>query len=338
MNKKIIAIIAIAAVIVISVGIFSAINREDVKEPATESTSRLNEEDPFNTTGIGEGSAPVEERSNRVSASITSGEAVFTYDGSPIELEYEFTCQRACKMGLVIYLNGVLQPYSVEGNESIMHTVELGDEDVKSFKLSFTPVCGKAGEELSIWFTNIYNPSILELEGNVNTFGNNQKLSQANSKRIKFNVDSPEKDFNVSNSYSFVKMTDEEIKGFERNNTDGTSYSILDENCIVEIRKAGEVLSGNAVLESGGFEKVSLYIYGNAEGKYKVYLFGDFKALGINGKDFAEVEVKKDEYTVIALSSEDEKLLECKNIYAVAAPEDSQNYVIKSASLYVKEK
>lgn len=337
MNKKNLTAIAIAVVIIIAVGAIAVVSGNMNKNPSPDSTAQSTE-DPFKTTEKSEGSSPVAERNNRISASITSGEAVFTYDGSPIELEYEFTCQRACKMGLVIYLNGILQPYSVNGTETAMHTVELGDEDVKTFNLSFTPVCGKSGEELSIWFTNIYNPAVLELEGEINTFGNNQKLSQSNPKTVKFNADSQEVTFNAATDYETVNMTESEIASFSRTSNDGTPYSTLDGTCLIEIRKEGEALNGKAELKKEDIENLSLYVYGNAEGKYRVYLFGDFEDLGVNGEDFAEVEVKKNEYTVIRLSKDDEKLLNCKNIFAVAAPEDSQNFVSKSSSLYVKEK
>lgn len=337
MNKKALIAIAIAAVIIIAVGAVIVASGKMNKELSPDSTVQSTA-DPFKTTEKSEVSSPVSERNNRISASITSGEAVFTYDGSPIELEYEFTCQRACKMGLVIYLNGILQPYSVDGTVTDMYTVELGDEDVKTFKFNFTPVCGKVGDELSIWFTNIYNPTVLELEGEINTFGNNQKLSQANPKTVKFTTDSPESTFNAATDYETLKMTESEIANFSRTSNDGTAYSTLDGTCLIEIRKDGEALSGKAGLEKENIENLSLYIYGNAEGKYKVYLFGDFEVLGVNGKDFAEVEVKKNEYTVIQLSKNDEKLLNCKNIFAVVAPEDSQNFVSKSSSLYIKGK
>lgn len=83
-------------------------------------------------------------------------------------------------MGLMIFVNGFLQPYQVIGSarETTMHTVDLEMDDLKSFQLEFIPVCGNVGETLTVVFANVYQAKVLKLSGDVNTFGNYQKISQ----------------------------------------------------------------------------------------------------------------------------------------------------------------
>lgn len=332
MNRKTISVIAVIIAVISIFAVFFALKKNEGENglPVTGKT-----EDPFKETGS---AYKLYGNKNAVGGGIKTPDS-FVYDGKPLELEYFFDAEKPCVMGLMIFVDGMLQPYIVEDEEkeTTMHTVELGEKDEKSFKVRFTPLTGEKGDELEIYTVNVYNALVLELKGDINTFGNWQKATQANPRIIKFNKSVPKSDVAISKNYFSVPMSAEEIKSYTRTESDGTTSSKLFD-CETEIRKGGEILCGKAMLDSESLSDTKIYVYGKVPGRYRVSLYGDFNKLKINGADYVEVEVKKDEYAVIKLTEADSEVLNYKNIFAVSAPVDCSSSVSKSSSLYITDK
>lgn len=339
MNKNIIALLSAVLVIVIAVFVFILNGGKNERQRDNENSTNLSSEDPFKFID-GTENTHASEKGKCISSNIVnlnSGNMTIEYDGAPILLEYEFSCGDPCVMGLMIYVNGFLQPYTVKpGQETVMHTVELGSDDTKRFKFEFTPVCGAAGENLRIVFANIYNARVIELSNSVgaNTFGSNHKISQSLPWTLKMNAKSPAVNLKSSGSYDIKEFSNADKENFTRTNSDGNKRNMLDDTCITEVRENDRVLGGKLKVKKGEPAELNIYVYGNNTGKYRVSLYGDFLQIPIGGYNYIDITVKKDAYTVISFSA-DFDALKIKNLYAVAVPLDFNNFLEKSPSVYI---
>ncbi len=299
------------------------------------------EQDPFRESVSAIERAPGS--SNYITADVLTPNPenmTLTYNGSPVLVTYKFQCEKPCTMGLMIFVNGILQPYTVvsTGEETTMHTVKMGEKDTQQFQFEFTPVCGKSGDELVVIFANVYNAKVMELSGDVNTFGNNHKISQPQPWTLKLNADSENMAFGISNDFKTKGFSAEDKSNFIKTDLNGNRRDQLDNCCYIEIRQKGVLLDSQATMSQSSGNNLELYIYGNLTGKYRISLYGDFSRIPINGYDYIEVDVKKGEYTVVpfVFSADDAK--KYKNVFAVLAPTEFENSLSKSPSIYIKNK
>lgn len=84
------------------------------------------------------------------------------YDGNDISVEYYVeNYGAALSTGMLMFVNGNPQPYSVaDGDLTYMHIQEVPAKEKATVEVSFTPVCGYAGETLNVRFVSILNPHI----------------------------------------------------------------------------------------------------------------------------------------------------------------------------------
>lgn len=84
------------------------------------------------------------------------------YDGKPVQAEcFVDNVGAAMSVGILIFVDGVPQPYKVSDNaESYMHIQEAPAAQKTSFSFSFTPVYGKKGQSMSVRFLSILNPQL----------------------------------------------------------------------------------------------------------------------------------------------------------------------------------
>ncbi len=308
--------------------------------PQENSLPSSSEQDPFREIGAAvEGASG---SSNYITADVITpnpGNMTLTYNGSPVSVTYQFKCEKPCTMGLMIFVNGILQPYTVPstGEETTMHTVKMGEKDTQQFQFEFTPVCGKNGDELVVIFANVYNAKVMELSGDVNTFGNNHKISQPQPWTLKLNADSENKAFGISNAFTTKEFSAEDKSSFIKTDINGNRRDMLDNCCYIEIRQNGVLLDSQAAMSQSSENNLEFYIYGNLTGKYRVSFYGDFSRIPINDYDYIEVDVQKGKYTVVpfVFSADIKKY---KNVFAILAPMEFENSLSKSPSLYIMYK
>lgn len=252
----------------------------------------------------------------------------FEYNGIPLEFDYKFNSTADCKMGLQLFVNGILQEFSVHNKKYSLYKVDCKAGKDEIFHISFTPNNGTKGETSSLIFANIYNPEIIKFEGDVNTFGNNHKISQPMPWGIKMNVNTNQKNFSISNNYDEHKFTQKELNEFIKVNDDGTKINILDEQMFFNTAKDIERISKEN-------EKILTFnLYGNLVGKYRISLYGDFNQININGDNYIDIDVKKN--TQYSVSVPIELIENYKNIYAVAISLDNSEGLLKSNSYYIE--
>lgn len=82
-----------------------------------------------------------------------------TFTGAPVHLTYEFeTGNVDSNIGLLLFLNGNIQPFSVNDNHpSVMNIVSLPATQKKVISLSFEPITGLAGDYLPLHIVAIFD-------------------------------------------------------------------------------------------------------------------------------------------------------------------------------------
>lgn len=272
-------------------------------------------------------------------------ENILEYNGEPITFTYEFGSDNACTMGLVIYVNGMVQSYTeLSGGETTeMFVARLSDNDNQQFEFAFTPICGRKGDVLRAIFANVYYPEIFELNDRFNTFGNFHYISQPMPWTLIMNTDASASAADIGKEYTTQKFTDEEILDFLapvvvfEGEKEGRTK--LDDNCLIEFRRDSKELDNDRVKFSTAQDNpLALYVYGNSTGTYRVSLYGDLKRIPLDGHDYVEVEVVEGQYAVIPFTFSAEDAKTYKNLYAVAVPTDDVNFLSKTRSIYIETK
>ena len=97
----------------------------------------------------------------------------FTYDGEPIQLScYIHGSGSDTEVGLMLFLDGVPQPYQIiktsqqedapeTGQEVLMSKHRVSSDGRIEFTVSFTPVTGSAGDELGLVEVTLWEPSFV---------------------------------------------------------------------------------------------------------------------------------------------------------------------------------
>ncbi len=252
----------------------------------------------------------------------------FEYNGQPLEFDYKYNSTADCEMGLQLFVNGILQEFTVNNEKFDLYKINCKANKDEIFHVSFTPNNGNKGETTSLIFANIYNPEIIEFEGTLNTFGNYHKISQPMPWGIKMNVDAIQKSFTISSNYDEHKFTQEELNEFIRINEDGSKTNILDERIFFDTSKDIQRISKN------NEKTVTFNLNGNLEGKYRISLYCDFEQVNINGSDYIDINVKNN--TQYSISIPIKEIENYKNVYAVAVALDNSEGLIKSSSYYIE--
>jgi len=114
---------------------------------------------------------------------------VFT--GEPIEIEYYINNKGAAmSTGMLMFVNGIPQPYSVAGSSTstYMHIQEVDKDKRVSVSISFVPICGKTGETVSVRFLSILNPQIRPDKLNY-LFGHTNRMTTFVARAIEMQID-----------------------------------------------------------------------------------------------------------------------------------------------------
>ncbi|MDE7325926.1 MAG: hypothetical protein K2N63_06600 [Lachnospiraceae bacterium] len=83
-----------------------------------------------------------------------------TYDGQPIHLEYEFENGNvSSNLGLILFLNGYIQPFSIDNSEdySVINIIDLEPDSSKTITINFDPIVGTAGDTIPLHIAAIFD-------------------------------------------------------------------------------------------------------------------------------------------------------------------------------------
>lgn len=233
---------------------------------------------------------------------------VFTYDGDPLQLTYMLHNEGSkAEWGFVIYVNGVMQPYTVEGKdgESTCHVFTIEKQTREDLKISFVPVVGKAGEELSIIYATMLMPSyVLPEEELDNGYGYYHAYNMSLPMKLVMKKDAPNK--NVNGSVA-TKYEIGEIPSWAEgvNVTDAILES--EGNCIYAKSKT-----------DASFD---ILIAGRVDQKYRISFYVNHKLVSaFNGHPYLDVDIKKDKLITLSATVLADDMTDAKFAYAVIVP------------------
>ena len=117
------------------------------------------------------------------------------YNDAPVTCTYMLNNEGAkTEWGIVIYVNGVQQPYTVDNGaqESVCHIFTVGEKSRKDLKITFTPIIGKSGQDLSVIFATVLKPSYILEEKEISTgYGYYHSYSTGLPMQLIMNQDAP---------------------------------------------------------------------------------------------------------------------------------------------------
>lgn len=172
-------------------------NTQNTENPFLESVA--NDEEVMFAYGFGLDSPKHEER------------IVFT--GEPIEIEYYINNNGSpMSAGLLMFVNGIPQPYCVSGSNTTtyMHIQEVEKDKRVTVSISFVPICGKTGEKVSVRFLSILNPQIRPDQLNY-LFGHTNRMTTFMARTIEMQTDADANHTEFSILDNQRDMTQEEI-------------------------------------------------------------------------------------------------------------------------------
>ena len=113
-KQKVTIFVLIAVILVLTATIFVGIKikSEHTLHSQEKGSMSSSEQDPFKESGsaIERGSGS----SNYITADILTPNPenmTLTYNGNPVLVTYQFQCEKPCTMGLMIFVNGILQSF-----------------------------------------------------------------------------------------------------------------------------------------------------------------------------------------------------------------------------------
>lgn len=136
----------------------------------------------------------------------------FVYEGDALSAEY-FIDNVGVTMstGMLMFVNGIPQKYSVNnGEETYMHIQEAPANQTTIVKISFVPVCGKAGDKLSVRFLSILNPQIRPTKLEY-MYGHTNAMTTFFPRYIEMKQDAPTQTTDYAHLAPQRDMTKEEI-------------------------------------------------------------------------------------------------------------------------------
>lgn len=271
---------------------------------------------------------------------------ILTYNGKDVEVSYSFNNgPNECNLGLRIYVNGLIQPYRInkETKEETMKEFPLKGNENKKFIISFIPVTGEKGDNLSVFFVTMLNPQIVKYSSDFKFFGNNQKINQLLPWKMTFLKDTEKRSSNISTEFKTNAMSDDFKKKFIQHPGTDKERNALDNKLFLELMNGNTVIDTDKLdINENEKKEITVRAYGGNTGRYRISVYLDHKLIPIEGNyDYADVDIAKDCISSITFTLDEQKYKESNDLYAVAVPvagNTSMAEVVKSDSIVLKHK
>lgn len=140
-------------------------------------------------------------------------EEKIVYTGEPIEIEYYINNNgTTMSTGMLMFVDGIPQSYSIDGGNTstYMHIQEVEENKRAIVRISFVPICGKAGETVSVRFLSILNPQIHPDQLNY-LFGHTNRMTTFMARTIDMQINAVAHNTKFPSLDKQRDMTQEEI-------------------------------------------------------------------------------------------------------------------------------
>lgn len=242
-----------------------------------------------------------------------SMETAYPYTGEALRIP--FSMQSSGDVGLILLVDGILQPFAVEYpdgtvmEETAMQVFSAGETQEK-VTLVFQPVTGKQGDRLSVMAATIWEPDYLPESENNPVFGNYHALSATTSRTIDFQADSAGKGV-LSESYETTDIPQDRLDELAA----WDSMELLNSSIFLSI-DTGE----DAVIRTeDGEAMVTIQLYGVPNADICVTLMVNNAPVKIGGGDGLLVHTEKNRMAQVTVPLDASLLSERNSVYAVAA-------------------
>lgn len=236
------------------------------------------------------------------------------YSGNPIEFDlYYQNGSFAVETGLLIFVDGIPQTYSVSGKNKprVMQKFDLGAGEKQTVHVTFEPNTGKNSDVLSLQFASILNPSFIAEQGE--NYGNNHRLLELAPTALTFEADAKAQDFSAFSIEKSALIDDDILKRYFL-----TSAAAADTHTLrlYDNFSSAEIFSKHN-------EKVLLTLedFGGATAQYRTTIFVDNAPIKINNSfDFTDYRLSEGNFVRQTVEISIENPAEKHSIYAVSVP------------------
>lgn len=276
----------------------------------------------------------------------------YEYNGGQMEITFNIGLDNAGKeIGLVLYLDGIPQPFTVEGQskETYMYTYTATKENESVLlKVKFKPVTGKKGDTLNLYYNVQSAPSSRARKGYLDDMSYISNFG-ADVKKIKFNADGGSTNADACKDYStstIPKIYRESIIQYNANHE--IEYDPFNLVVVYNI-KCGNIGTNGDINKAANSEALkyidltkgkstySLELFSGKKKPYRIIAYINNEIVPVfDGKDYMDVQFKDDELITKEFILDPDKLtLTGSDIFYIKfIPLDPEVDVNKSEPLY----
>ncbi|MDR0917981.1 MAG: hypothetical protein LBM93_01820 [Oscillospiraceae bacterium] len=289
-----------------------------------------------------------------VTAGVRNPKSTYTYQGSPLNLEYQYSAVGAKSVGFVILCDGFSVPYStnLSTEEKSMHIIPHEGDGVKiDVDFKFTPI-GKKGDKISIEVVDIVAPDYDISQLDLNTEDGSGIYPIIFGKRffhayttiiVDMQADGAENNNTISNKYTKTEIPPTDIESFLSENDDGTFTNQLDFLQASGTITAPDGTKNNLAQIVNQGDKIKLefqYCGTNGLGTDKIitsfYLNNEIYPI-FEGKNYAECEIDKQNYSLVTGELDTSNLEKGRYICYALSGNDTTNLMTNCLPTFVIE-
>lgn len=254
------------------------------------------------------------------------------YYGGELKINYIVNASGdAKKIGFLIFIDGLPQPYKInseEGSYEYLHVLDLA-KDNKDTPVSFifTPVTGKKGDTLSISITSIYNPTFIPDMKKTSSYGSYHSALEVNSSLV-FQQDPDTNVFSdTKKEQSLINMSfynepvtkeilDKELIDLNRSDHHVFTRVYIEDNENTE----------NIQINDDGLLRVNFKIFGLPEVRYRNTFYINHKPVSSPEGSSFETKITKGNISNIDVNIDKKYLEDFNTFYVVSVPINANNF------------
>lgn len=347
--KRILAILLPVVLLLTACSEKSSTNENNTIQNITSSTEQTSEYDPF-------------ARSDDDTSSGTAGSfgyGVEWEDGKEFVLDYAPTVSfqyyvdnsgKAADFGLLLFVNGVRQPYRTEENSEnkILHIFDVDQNERKVQTIEFEPVVGEKGDKVSVEIVTMFQPSFINTEKS--SYGFSHRISSLYPSSLSVTQETGLSEPKVCSEYEVTPISEELRQEFNQmGSTGGYGGNALDNGIYIETLKNDVFYTPADRLDAESDispftlnDSVTLCMYGGESCTYRVsmYINHELVAGAFDGADYIDITPSRDSICKKAVDLEalNLSLQDDNHLYFIAVPiYTSDNFegrmVLKSKSV-----
>lgn len=347
--KRILTILLPVVLLLTACSEKSSNNENNTIQNVTSSTEQTSEYDPFARADDDTSSGTVG----------SFGYGVEWEDGKEFILNYAPTVSfqyyvdnsgNKTDFGLLIFVNGVRQPYRTGENSEnkIIHIFDVDQDERQVQTIEFEPVVGENGDKVSVEIATMFHPDYINTEKS--SYGFSHRISSLYPSSLSVTQETGLSEPKVCSEYEVTPISEELRQEFNQmSSTGGYGGNALDNGIFIETLKNDVYYTPADRLEAEYDitpftmqDSVTLCMYGGESCTYRVSMYINHELVtgAFDGADYIDITPSKNSICkkAIDLKALNLSLLDYNHLYFIAVPiYTSDNFegrmVLKSESV-----